>query len=179
MKAFDEQMTALFEKSLESSFKSLFKKNEKFYYFSFLIDEGIRPYISAWSYEALERVTSELGLSSNLKLEYKYSPCDSPYCAYEHDSHFSESDEMLESNDIFSLSDEEFDKEFDLRLNSMEEAMKRLDCKGFFGFGDDRKKIIITVEVVPPDWTNTTRIKRLNPESNIEEWLELCSESEE
>ncbi len=50
MKAFDEQMTALFEKSLESSFKSLFKKNEKFYYFSFLIDEGIRPYISAWSY---------------------------------------------------------------------------------------------------------------------------------
>ena len=33
----------------------------------------------------------------------------------------------------------------------MIEAMKRLDNKGFFGTGEDREKVVINVEIAPPD----------------------------
>ena len=61
----------------------------------------------------------------------------------------------------------------------MEEALKRLDKKGIFGTGDNRKKIVITAEVVPPDYANTARVQRLNPDGIVQEWFEFCSEPEE
>ena len=43
-------------KSAGDAFSS-WKENhkEQFYYFAFIFDEGMCPYISAWSYEALEK----------------------------------------------------------------------------------------------------------------------------
>lgn len=186
MSFFDEHMVELLKEAAKETFISLLRKNEKFYYFSLLIDEGMFPYISAWSYEALDNIVSEIVLNNtiefeNEKLEYKWSPCDSPYCAYEHNLHFKKVDKLIEIRNANMNFDKEFEYEFAIRLNSMEEAMKQLDYEGFFGSNDDRKNIIISVEVIPPDFTNTSRIKRLNPHSNslIQEWLELCAEPEE
>lgn len=180
MNNYNEQLVCLLENAAESTFKALLEKNESFYYFAFLIDEAVSPYISAWSYEALENLISELELSDETdKLEYKWGICESPYMAFEHDVHFKEVDEFLQENDIWSLSDDDFDAEFDVRLNSMEEALKRLDKKGLFGTGDDRKKIVISAEVVPPEYINTVIVQRLNPDDIIQEWLEFCAEPEE
>lgn len=180
MNNYNEQLVCLLENAAESTFKALLEKKENFYYFAFLIDETVSPYISAWSYEALENLISELKLDDETeKLMYKWGICESMYLGYEHDMHFKAVDEFLQKNDIWLLSDDDFDSEFDVRLNSMEEALKRLDKNGLFGIGDERKKIVITAEVVPPDYTNTARVQRLNPDSIIQEWLEFCSEPEE
>ncbi|MDE7363546.1 MAG: DUF4303 domain-containing protein [Ruminococcus sp.] len=179
MNNYNEQLVCLLENATESTFKALLEKNEKFYYFSLLIDEGASPYVSAWSYEALENLFSELKSDDETeKLMYKWAICDSTYVGYEHDLYFNAVDEFLQKNDIWELSDDDFYSEFDVRLNSMEEALRRLDKKGLFGTGDDRKKIVITAEVVPPDYTNTARVQRLNPDDIIQEWLEFCSEPE-
>lgn len=180
MNNYNEQLVCLLENAAESTFKALLERNENFYYFALLIDEAVSPYVSAWSYEALENIISELGLSDETeKSEYKWSICDSPYVAFGHDVYFREVDKFLQKNDIWSLSDDDFDAEFDVRLNSMEEAMKRLDKKGLFGIGDERKKIVISAEVVPPEHANTAIVQRLNPDDIIHEWLEFCAEPEE
>mgnify|MGYP003884806335 CR=1 FL=1 len=48
-------------------------------------------------------------------------------------------------------------KEYKIRLNSMEQAMVNLDKEGLFGTGNERLKIVINAEVMPPDYTNTER----------------------
>lgn len=68
--------------------------------------------------------------------------------------------------------------ECDTRYCSMEEALKQLDEEGLFGTGEERKKTLIAVVVVPPDATNTERMIRLNPPSELlERWLDECDES--
>ena len=54
--------------------------------------------------------------------------------------------------------------------------MKRLDNKGLFGEGEKRKNIVINVEVMPPDYTNTERALRLNPSESLTEWLATAAE---
>ena len=76
MNTFDECLVKLLEKAIEMTFCSLLKKHENFYYFSLLIDEGMIPYASVWSYEALDKVISEINLENwkieNERLEYRF-----------------------------------------------------------------------------------------------------------
>ncbi len=72
------------------------------------------------------------------------------------------------------------DNEINLIINSMEKAMSNLDKEGLFGKGEDRNKIFLAVEFMPPDPTNIIRAIRLNDERNKEfkHWVEEEAEWE-
>ncbi|MFI2410671.1 DUF4303 domain-containing protein [Streptomyces sp. NPDC018947] len=54
----------------------------------------------------------------------------------------------------------------------METAVARLDAEGLFGTGADRHRVVVAVEVVPPDTGNDERVLRLNPPEALADWLE-------
>ena len=166
------------ERITEKSLRELFEKNkEKFYYCSLITDgEGHCTIISAWSYEALERVTSSIE-SQEVKEEYKWSYADSPYFAYG-EEYFEDLKNMWEEHLELELDDDEFYEEVEIRIDIMEEVMKHLDEKGLFGKGTERLQIVIKAEFMPPDYSNTERAIRLNPKEAIEEWLEEVAEEE-
>ena len=166
------------EKITEKALNELFEENkENFYYCSLITDgEGHCPLISAWSYEAFERVTSSIA-SEEVKEEYKWSYADSPYFDYGGE-YLAELKEEWEEHLDIELDDDEYFEEIDKRIDMMEEVMKRLDKKGLFGKGEKRLGIVINAEFMPPDYTNTERAKRLNPKEAIKEWLEEAAEEE-
>ena len=51
------------------------------------------------------------------------------------------------------MDSEEFDTEYDLWLETMEAAMKRLDQEGVFDINQERDDVIVLVEVMPPGYT--------------------------
>lgn len=71
---------------------------------------------------------------------------------------------------------EEKQREIQIRINSMERVMHNLDEKGIFGHGKQRLGIVINAEFMPPDYTNTERALRLNPQEALVEWLEEIAE---
>lgn len=70
------------------------------------------------------------------------------------------------------------DEEYELRFSAMEEAMKQLDADGLFSKNQPRNEIMVLVEVIPPDYTNTERAYRLNDSGTevFQEWLEEAAE---
>lgn len=56
MNNYDETLVNIFETTAGKAFTSLIENHaeEQFYYFVLLNDGNLRPYISAWSYGALE-----------------------------------------------------------------------------------------------------------------------------
>jgi hypothetical protein len=156
---------------------SLFDQHpEHFYYISLITTgEAHAPFIAAWSTEALAAETRKHGASSENLLKWSYA--DSPYMCF--GEHF-----FGEVNQLFSLrpqldhtcSTTEWEVEHATRLSAMEYAMRQLDNEGLFGQSFERSKVVINVEVMPPDQTNTTRAMRLNPESALVTWLEEASE---
>lgn len=163
---FDEELVTVFEDAVRKAFTDLREKqNENFYYYAFIFDEGMQPYVSAWSNEAYEKSLAENNIGEKDKSWWKWNYADSPYAVYGYDEFFGEVNALLEKR-ASTLSDEElYDLEWNVRILSMEETMKRLDEAGFFGNEDDRKKVVINVEVAPPDGEEAARAKRLNPES--------------
>ena len=75
--------------------------------------------------------------------------------------------------------DEKFMEEYEFRMDSMEKVMSDLDKEGIFGSGEKRKNIVVAAEVMPPDYTNTERVLRLNSRETLKEWLEEAAEPEE
>ena len=61
-------------------------------------------------------------------------------------------------------------------MNIMEKVMADLDQEGIFGSGEQRNRIVVAAEVMPPDDTNTSRVLRLNAKENLKEWLEEAAE---
>lgn len=171
-------LTNKLEKIVEKSLKELFERNqEEFYYCSLITDgEGHCPIITAWSYEALERVIGS-EQSEELKEEYKWSYADSPYFDYG-SKYFEELKAEWEKHLEVELEDDKFDEEVKVRMDIMEVVMKHLDEKGLFGVGEKRLKIVINAEFMPPEYSNTERAIRLNPQKAIEEWLEEVAEEE-
>ena len=150
----------------KNAFIDLFRNNEKFYYCVLITTgEALPPFISAWSWEAFKRTADN---DDNVKWSY----ADSPYCAYGYEEYFTEVREIFGKRpNIHDLDDELYDKEFDLRLNAMELAMKQLDKEGIFELNQSRKEVYINVEIMPPDFSNTERALRLNKKENITNWL--------
>ncbi|MBT9139015.1 MAG: hypothetical protein DDT31_01595 [Syntrophomonadaceae bacterium] len=54
-----------------------------------------------------------------------------------------------------TLTEAEWEAEFEFRISAMEETMKHLDTHGLFGAQPERAKLIVNVEVLPPDRINT------------------------
>lgn len=178
---YNEELVEIFVKAAGNAFFSL-KENykEQFYYYAFIFDEGMHPYISAWSYEALDKSISDNKITDEEKSWWKWDYSDSPYVVYGYDEFFNEVSELLDKRASELSDDELYDMEWDIRVNSMEEAMKRLDQSGLFGINDDRKRVVINVEIAPPDCSEYNRALRLNPESSLlSEYLECCEEPED
>lgn len=160
-------------KAAHMAFKELFATNELFYYCSLITTgEALPPFISAWSHEALERFAKENEYDDKDKELIKWSYAESPYLDFG-SRHFEEVRKLFELRPPMNqtISEEEWQHEFDSRIEAMEIAMKRLEQQGVFGTNKERDKIVINVEVMPPDYSNTQRAIRLNPSSALSEWL--------
>ncbi|MBQ6554032.1 MAG: DUF4303 domain-containing protein [Firmicutes bacterium] len=177
---FDEKLVTVLQNAFQNSINALKKEhNENFYYFGFIFDEGMHPYISAWSYEAYEKSLKENEIDDADKDWWKWDYSDSPYVAYEHETYFAEADEILNEIAAKLSEDELYDTEWYTIMESMEEALSRLNKLNFFGTEEERKQVIINVEQVPPDETSgeRERAKRLNPQSSLlDEYLEMCED---
>ncbi|MDA8021342.1 MAG: DUF4303 domain-containing protein [Thermoanaerobaculia bacterium] len=154
----------------------LFESHPGSYYYCALITsrEAPPPFLSAWSREALAVASADTDHSEDLKWSY----ADSPFVDYG-------AQYFRKVRDLFALRPEMdyfappelWEKEYDLRLRCMENALRQLDSEGLFGVGEARHKIVVNAEVVPPDHTNTERAIRLNPPEALTEWLEEAAES--
>ena len=133
------------------------------------------PIISAWSIEALERVTSEEDDVEETKYYLKWSYDETPYFAYG-EEYFEDVNKVFLERMRVLTTEQEKDKEIQLRINSMERVMRNLDMNGMFGNGEERLGIVINAEFMPPDYTNTERALRLNPREALNEWLEEIAE---
>lgn len=145
-----------------------------FYYFSLITTgEGHPPFISAWSTEALDEVAE----NEQDKQELKWSYADSPYCCFG-EREFSKVESLFSLRPDIGKIESESDRnnELVIRYSAMENALRSLDNEGIFGVGSEREGIVINVEVMPPDHTNTERAKRLNPMSALTTWLNEAAE---
>jgi Domain of unknown function (DUF4303) len=167
------------EEAVGRSMANLFAEFPDEYYYVALVvfGEADMTYISAWSNDSLAVKIADSGLPvEDALLAFKWSYGDSPFYAYG-EEFFDEVRRILRFRaGIDELDDAEWQAEFDLRLASFEEAMRRLDRRGLFGVGSERSRVMINVEVMPPDPSNTERAIRLNPFEAIEEWLEEAAE---
>ena len=78
---YNEELVAAFMEAVSNAFLSLKKThNEHFYYYVFIFDAGLHPYLSAWSYKALEKsmvdnkITDEEKRNIEIKLQAKPNP---------------------------------------------------------------------------------------------------------
>jgi len=163
-----ETLVKAITNATRNAFTDLFTNNERFYYCVLMTTgEALAPFISAWSWEALERTSR-----GRTELEVlKWSYADSPYYNYG-EKYFNEVRELFAKRpNIYDLDDEFYDKEYDLRLSAMELAMKQLDKERIFELNQHRSEVYINVELMPPCVSNTERALRLNKKENIINWL--------
>ena len=174
----NEELIEALVKAARAAFLSLKETTkEHFYFYVFIFDEGLHPYISAWSYEALEKSIMEQQIPDEEKSWWKWDSADSPYADYGYDEFFGEVNELLDKRADGLSDDELYGIEWGVRIDSMEEAMKRLDGSGLFGTGKERECVVINVEQAPPDGDGSeySRALRLNPSSALlSEYLETC-----
>ena len=164
---------AIFE-ATQKAFLKLFENGEHYYYCVLLTTgEALPPCIAAWSVEALERLVKKKSIPEEEIPYYKYSFADSPYYAFGYEEYFRQVEQLFEERD--SLMDynneEQWDKEYNLRLAAMVYAMKKLDETGIFALNQVREQVYINVELMPPDDTDIERALYFNKAENIEEWL--------
>lgn len=173
----DEMLVEIIQNATYRAISKLFEEhNEKFYYCSLITTgEGLCPIISAWSYEALERVANERDNVEEAKYYLKWSYDETPYFAYG-EEYFEDVNRIFLERMRILVTEKEKDREIQLRINSMEKVMYNLDVNGMFGKGDERLGIVINAEFIPPDFTNTERALRLNPREALNEWLEEIAE---
>lgn len=179
MQKYKEDLIAGVYLAAKAAFTQLFSNHRENYYYCSLIttDEARCPAIVAWSYEALNRIKLAENLDDDDLLDYKWSYADSPYYAYAHHC-FDGVRKQFESKSLIdeNASDEVIESKIKLRMESMEIAMRMLDEDGLFGEGKVREGIVINVEIMPPDHTNTERAMRLNPSEALKEWLSEAAE---
>jgi hypothetical protein len=170
-----ELLSIAIEKAAKSAFMKLFANKERYYYCVLLTTEdGLAPFISAWSIEALERLANEHSIEYAKVRKWSYA--DSPY--YNFGGEYFQTVKQLfnQRPNIDELNDDSWAKELSIRLSAMEIAMKNLDDEGIFGINQPRENIYINVELMPPNSLNTERALRLNNRNNITDWLEEAAE---
>lgn len=167
-----KEMIKAIENATRKACMLLFKEHDENFYYCALITggEGQSPILCAWSYEALERECLKEADSEKAKIYFKWSYADTPYFAYG-EEYFEEVEKIFDSREMPFDDDNKYMKEYELRLECMEKALANLDKEGLFGKCEKRKNIVINVEVMPPDYTNIERAKRLNPEEALVVWF--------
>ncbi len=179
----NEELVQALVKAASAAFLSLKETTkEHFYYYVFVFDEGLHPYISAWSYEALEKSIARQQIPEEESGWWKWSCPDSPYAVYGYDEFFGEVSRLLDQRADKLSEDELYGTEWITRMELLEEAMKRLDASGLFGTGEERQAVVINAEQVPPDHESGEyhRALRLNPPSALlSDYLKTCEETDE
>ena len=174
---FPEEIAQELYHAVKTILTDLFRNREHYYYITLTSDGGGHtPCISAWSYEALRR-------SSDVEEEReknKWSYADSPYCCWKQEEFHKVEALLLSRKNIWDLDSEAFETEVNLRFEAMEAAMKRLVQEGIFQLNQERSEVVVLVEVMPPDYTNTERAYRMNHANSqiFVEWLEEAAEIE-
>lgn len=174
-----EKLVSAIEEATGKAAMELFNTTKETFYFFVLSSTGdaLAPYVSAWSYEALERQSISQNWGADDIVDFKWSSTDSPYFEFGSQYFHQVNQVFLERPNIHALQTErEYEKEFNFRVDSMMEALYRCDKKGIFSLNQSRLKILINVEILPPDYTNTIRAKKLNPPEAIQTWLEEAAE---
>lgn len=170
------QLSNLILDAVRKTLDKLFTEfDENFYYCSLITSgEAHPPSFVAWSTEALLREASRSEEPQRVESLIKWSYADSPYFLFE-DMEFEEvKAAFYQRADIDDdLTDDEWDSEYQTRINAMTLAMKKADEEGLFSINGPRENIVINVEVMPPDETNTERALYLNPSNSklLKEWL--------
>lgn len=173
----DEMLVEIIQNATQKALSKLFAEHKEIFYYCSLITtgEGLCPIISAWSIEALERVAGEEDNVEEAKYYLKWSYDETPYFAYGKE-YFEDVNKVFLERMKALTTEQEKDEEIQLRINSMERAMRNLDMDGMFGNGEERLGIVINAEFMPPDYTNRERALRLNPREALNEWLEEIAE---
>jgi hypothetical protein len=176
----ETELATAIESAVAMAIKSLFVEHPGHFYYVSLITTGeaLPPVLAAWSEEALEEALRNEADKEDARWGLKWSYADSPFYCYGN-QYFEQVTKLFAKRpDITLLNGSAGQAEYDLRLRAMESALARLDRQGTFGIGEERLKIIVNVEVMPPDFTNTQRAARLNPPEAIRTWLEEAAEGE-
>lgn len=173
------ELASAIAEAAENAFSNLFQSHPgKFYYCSLVTTgEAHAPVVTAWSEEALRNEVSSEPDAESAMAALRWSPADSPFYAFG-EAHFENVRDFFAQRPplTWALSEAQWDAEYDFRLEAMEEAMRILDARGLFGKGKDRQAVVVLVEVMPPDHTNTQRALRLNPREAINDWLVEAAE---
>lgn len=79
--------------------------------------------------------------------------------------------------DLADLPPADAETEYQVRLASMEAALRRLDAEGVFGTGTGRDRVLLLVTPLPPDASDARFARRLNPPGPLlDAWLEEAAE---
>ena len=173
---YDEKMVIMLKEAFMKTYYALTSEhNEKFYYMVLILDEGIHPYFSAWSYEALEKSIKEQGISDEDRTWWKWDYSDSPYVTYGYDEYFEELVQYLDQRSCDMSDDELYDIEWYVILESMVEALREIREEN--AEVDEFSEMIINVEVAPPDCEEASRAQILNkPSALLDEYLAECED---
>lgn len=175
----EDELTDAIADATRRAVTNLFRQHPEHFYYCSLITSGHAhpPVVTAWSREALEAVAAKADDPEQAKDDLKWSYGESPYFCYG-EIYFEDVARLFGERPQWTpeMTLEESAVEYDVRLRAMERAMARLDQEGVFGTGDARIRIVVNVEVMPPDYTNTERALRLNPKQACEEWLAEVAE---
>ena len=147
----DSMLTEVIANAVRVSLTRLFSNGETFFHCSLVVTgDGLHPRVAAWSWEALERESAIKGSSEKYCKKLKISLRDSPYFSYGQE-HFCHANRLLLERPARSqLSREAWGLELGLRLQSMEDAISRLDEEGLFGVNQPRAKVTVLVEIMGP-----------------------------
>ena len=170
-----EALTQAIYQAVREVLTDLFQNGEHYYYITLVSDGGANtPCVSAWSHEALDRAARDAAEREDLKWSY----ADSPYCCWKQEAFEPVQTLLLSRGNIWDMEEEDFEREYELRYGAMEEAMRRLDREGVFSANQLRENVVVLVEVMSPDYTNTQRAHRLNsPDCKMFlAWLEEAAE---
>lgn len=163
---FDRKMTNLLQTAFLNTYTALQEQcHEHFYFAALVLDSGSRPYFSAWSYEAYERSIRENRISAEEQAWWKWNLADSPYIAFEDDTHFAEFSQKADA-------DKQQDYEWNVLIDSMLEALLRIRKKDTDHMFDN---VILNVAVFPPDEKEADRALQCNsPSDLLQEYLHAC-----
>ena len=174
----EEELIDAIADAARQAIGALFRDHPGDFYYCTLVTTGEAhpPTLAAWSHQSLEAAVAEASEPDALE-SIKWSYADSPFLCFG-DEYFSAVKQLFAQRPEmdYMAPEDEWDQEYELRLRAIEAAMARLDAEGLFGSGEQRNGIVVLVEVMPPDGSNTLRAIRLNPERALKAWLNEAAE---